>query len=166
MSDPGNGSYEDPITLATATNNNNLPKCGIVYIPQLRKYFRNEDDCEQCSKSCIPAPNHFRQPCQLIPLPFLSSDTDWTNGGQYHVDLWTGSNQQDDGTPLTNCENSLNAGSTIVVNAPNSLPTDSKLISSPLYILPYLHPPLFLFSFTIPRSSLSLKTKCSHDPDH
>ncbi|MDI1486200.1 MAG: hypothetical protein OHK93_005426 [Ramalina farinacea] len=87
----GTGSYDDPISLATATNNKNLPKCGIVYIPQLRKYFRNEDDCEQCN-------------------------TDWTNGGQYHVDLWTGSNQQDDGSALTNCENSLNAGSVIVAS--------------------------------------------------
>ncbi len=44
----GSGSYEDPISFATATDNKNLPQCAIVYVPLLRKYFRNEDDCAEC----------------------------------------------------------------------------------------------------------------------
>ena len=46
----GTGTYNDPISFATATDNNNFPKCGIVYVPSLRKYFRNEDDCAECSE--------------------------------------------------------------------------------------------------------------------
>lgn len=128
--DPGTGSYDDPISLATATNNNNLPQCGIVYVPQLRKYFRNEDDCEQCSKSHIPT--QLQSKAVSADHHAFSSDTDWSNGGKYHVDLWTGSNQYDEGQGLTDCENSLNAGSTIVVNAPRNLPTDSKQCPSPI----------------------------------
>ena len=46
----GTGTYDDPISFATATDNNNFPQCGIVYVPSLRKYFRNEDDCAECSE--------------------------------------------------------------------------------------------------------------------
>lgn len=48
--DKGTGTFKDPISFATATDNNNLPQCGIIYVPSLRKYFRNEDDCAQCCK--------------------------------------------------------------------------------------------------------------------
>ena len=44
----GTGTYDDPISFATATDNNNLPRCAIVYVPLLQKYFRNEDDCAEC----------------------------------------------------------------------------------------------------------------------
>ena len=45
----GSGTYDDPISFATATDNKqNLPQCAIVYVPLLRKYFRNEDDCAEC----------------------------------------------------------------------------------------------------------------------
>lgn len=47
----GSGTYDDPISFATATDNKqNLPQCAIVYVPLLRKYFRNEDDCAECCK--------------------------------------------------------------------------------------------------------------------
>jgi hypothetical protein len=44
----GSGSYDDPVTIATAPGE--LNKCEIVYLPLLTKYGRHEDDCEQCSK--------------------------------------------------------------------------------------------------------------------
>ena len=47
----GTGTYTDPISFATATDNNYFPQCGIVYVPSLHKYFRNEDDCAECSTS-------------------------------------------------------------------------------------------------------------------
>lgn len=47
-SETGTGTYDDPISFATATDNTKLPQCGIVYVPELRKYFRNEDDCAEC----------------------------------------------------------------------------------------------------------------------
>ena len=46
----GTGSYDDPITFATATDGD-FKVCDVVYLPYLRKYARYEDDCEQCSKS-------------------------------------------------------------------------------------------------------------------
>ena len=46
----GTGSYDDPITFATAPDGD-FQVCDIVYLPYLRKYARYEDDCEQCSKS-------------------------------------------------------------------------------------------------------------------
>ena len=45
----GSGTYNDPISFATATDNKKLAQCAIVYVPLLRKYFRNEDDCAECS---------------------------------------------------------------------------------------------------------------------
>lgn len=101
----GTGMYADPISFATATDNNNLPQCGIVYVPLLRKYFRNEDDCARCKM-------------------------DWDSQGLYHIDLWTGSNQQSGGDDQTNCEYSLPGGSqTIIKNPPGNLAVDT----TPLY---------------------------------
>ena len=49
----GTGSYDDPITFATATDGD-FTVCDIVYLPWVKKYARYEDDCEQCSKSVCP----------------------------------------------------------------------------------------------------------------
>ncbi|CAD6590791.1 MAG: hypothetical protein ASARMPRED_005007 [Alectoria sarmentosa] len=97
----GSGTYDDPISFATATDNKNLPRCAIVYVPLLRKYFRNEDDCAQCL-------------------------TDWDSKGEYHIDLWTGSNTAGGGQDQINCEDSLPGGSqTTILDPPNSLPVDN-----------------------------------------
>lgn len=45
----GTGSYDDPITFATATDGD-FAVCDIVYLPYVKKYARYEDDCEQCSE--------------------------------------------------------------------------------------------------------------------
>ncbi len=57
--------------------------------------------------------------------------TDFDGSGQFHIDLWTGSNTQsgDQGGDhkQTDCENSLpGAQLTIVNDPPNSLQVDSK----------------------------------------
>lgn len=44
----GSGTYDDPITIATADSE--LGICETVYIPLLKKYGRHEDDCTQCGK--------------------------------------------------------------------------------------------------------------------
>ena len=98
----GTGYYSDPISFATATDNSNFAKCAIVYVPSLRKYFRNEDDCAECK-------------------------SDWDGSQKYHIDLWTGSNKVDGGNALVNCENSLPGGLSIIINnAPDGLPVDCK----------------------------------------
>lgn len=97
----GTGTYNDPISFATATDNNNFAKCGIIYVPSLRKYFRNEDDCAECK-------------------------TDWDSSQEYHVDLWTGSNTQGGGQNQITCEDNLPGGQlTIINNAPDGLPVDT-----------------------------------------
>lgn len=44
----GTGTFDNPMSFGTATDNQNLPRCAIIYVPLLRKYFRNEDDCVDC----------------------------------------------------------------------------------------------------------------------
>ncbi|CAF9942372.1 hypothetical protein IMSHALPRED_003643 [Imshaugia aleurites] len=74
----------------------------------LRKCFRNEDDCAECL-------------------------TDWDPKGEYHIDLWTGSNIAGGGQDQINLEDSLPGGSqTIILDPPNSLPVDT----TPLYDQP------------------------------
>lgn len=45
---PGTGTYDDPVTIATAPGE--LNQCEIVYLPFLTKYGRVEDYCAQCGK--------------------------------------------------------------------------------------------------------------------
>ncbi len=52
--------------------------------------------------------------------------TDWDSKGEYHIDLWTGSNVAGGGQDQINCEDNLPGGSqTIILDPPNSLPVDS-----------------------------------------
>lgn len=44
----GTGTYDDPLTFATATGE--FDQCEIIYIPYLKKYGINQDYCAQCSK--------------------------------------------------------------------------------------------------------------------
>ena len=100
----GTGTYDDPISFATATDNDNFPQCGLVYVPSLHKYFRNEDDCAECK-------------------------TDWDGSQQYHIDLWTGSNTQGGGDGQITCEDNLPGGQLTIINDPPSgLPVDTSLL--------------------------------------
>lgn len=45
----GTGSYDDPLTFATAPGE--YDECEIIYLPYLQKYLRFDDTCAQCSKS-------------------------------------------------------------------------------------------------------------------
>lgn len=58
--------------------------------------------------------------------------TDWNSKGEYHIDLWTGSNTASGGQNQINCEDSLPGGSqTIILDPPNSLPVDSMYPAIP-----------------------------------
>ncbi|KAM0794795.1 hypothetical protein BDR22DRAFT_939914 [Usnea florida] len=130
----GTGTYDDPISFATATDNNNLPRCAIVYVPLLRKYFRNEDDCAQCG-------------------------SDWDSKKEYHIDLWTGSNTAGGGQSQLDCEDNLPGGpSTIILDPPRSLPVDP----TPLYNLPTNQ--CHTTSYTIPLPSTLCVSAISESP--
>ena len=95
----GTGTYDDPITLATADGELNI--CEVVYSSHLQKYLRHEDDCEQCT-------------------------SDWAQGN-WHVDIWVGSSDTNGGTDQINCEDSLTVGNQVLLrNPPSNLPVDSK----------------------------------------
>ncbi|KAL8825188.1 MAG: hypothetical protein Q9191_004566 [Dirinaria sp. TL-2023a] len=96
----GTGSYDDPISFATATDGD-FKVCDVVYLPWVKKYARYEDDCEQCGE-------------------------DWDKNHEYHIDLWTGSTTENGGQTQIDCENSLPGGpQTIVRNPPKNLETDT-----------------------------------------
>jgi hypothetical protein len=109
----GTGTYDDPITFATAaddagTSGEFLPGT-ILYLPFLKKYFIMEDQCAECI-------------------------TDWKDGF-YRVDMWMGPTvSQADPASLYDCENALTRGSdhagtgTIIVNPDPTLPVDTHPI--------------------------------------
>lgn len=99
----GTGTYDDPLTMATASGE--LKVCEVVYAPYLKKYLRYEDECAQCN-------------------------TDWKNGGKWHIDTWTGSSTENGGQKQIDCEDSLtpDAAQSIIRNPSRDLPVDSKHI--------------------------------------
>ncbi|KAK5996237.1 hypothetical protein PT974_04669 [Cladobotryum mycophilum] len=102
----GSGSYDDPITIATAPGE--LNECETIYIPLLKKYGRYEDDCAQCA-------------------------SDWGNG-QPHIDIWTGSNSSGGGQSQIDCENNLTSGGRYsIVRDPGK---DYEVDSTPLFVPP------------------------------
>lgn len=100
MSITGSGTYDDPITIATAESE--LSVCETVYIPLLKKYGRHEDDCTQCGKIGMN--------CNLkIFADSGITESDWNNG-QAHIDIWTGSNSSGGGDAQIDCEDNLTSG--------------------------------------------------------
>ncbi|KAJ5604919.1 hypothetical protein N7510_010073 [Penicillium lagena] len=76
--------------------------CELIYIPLFRKYFYKGDSCAQCQ-------------------------SDWSHN-EWHVDLWTGSTNENGGQAQINCEDNLPGGKQVVIRAPpTNLPVNSKL---------------------------------------
>lgn len=71
----GVGTYEDPITFATATAE--FPKGTILYVPYIKKYVIMEDLCAACT-------------------------SDWSSGKR-HIDIWMNSNASNT-AKLKNCQ--------------------------------------------------------------
>ena len=45
----GTGTFNDPVTFASGTDQNRRMPCGTkIYVPFLKKYFIREDDCASC----------------------------------------------------------------------------------------------------------------------
>lgn len=100
----GVGTYADPITMATAKGI--FPKCTIVYVPRLQKYFIYEDQCASCESDAAK--------------------------GIVHLDFWTGSSSGAGGSGLLKCENALtpSGDESVIVDPPNNLPVDRKFLLS------------------------------------
>jgi len=101
----GDGSYDNPVTMATAPGEFN--ECETIYVPYLEKYVRFEDTCEQCT-------------------------TDWETGIR-HIDIWTGSPTVNGGQDQINCEDDLTQAdeSRTIVRNPA---TDYTVDSTALYV--------------------------------
>ncbi len=93
----GTGTYSDPVTFATDASE--LAPGTRVYVAYLKKYFIMEDDCAEC-------------------------DTDWSSSGKRHIDLWAGGNNNS-GTALLNCEDSLTRSASVIVSPANNLTVDT-----------------------------------------
>lgn len=96
----GVGSYEDPLTFASATGAGQYPGGTRIYVPRVRKYFIREDSCE----------------------------VSWTApdgcGSVTHVDLYVGN--PSGSKAVLKCEEALtpDGDAPIVVNPPATLPYD------------------------------------------
>jgi hypothetical protein len=100
----GSGTYEDPLTMASAGKW--FCHLEVIYVPYLQKYLRYEDYCQACID-------------------------DANKGRDVHIDIWTGSTKANGGNLQVSCENTLTPGSlqTIIRNPPPDLPADCKLLS-------------------------------------
>ena len=96
------GTFDDPITFAGAQKNPALrPGKTVVYVPALQKYFRFEDQCEEC-------------------------ESDWVKHGRWHFDLWMGGDAVTPDPNLIACENQLTRSkATVLVDAPAGLPVNA-----------------------------------------
>lgn len=96
------------MTFASASGEFNT--CEVIYAPYLKKYLRYEDECTQC-------------------------ESDWNNGGTWHVDTWIGSSTQDGGQNQIDCEDQLTPDAqSIIRNPADDLEVDSEFFSpSPFF---------------------------------
>ena len=97
----GLGSFADPITFAGSRKVPGfVPKDTVLYVYSLQKYFRFEDDCQEC-------------------------DSDWSKHQKLHVDLWMGSDTVTPGPNLIACENQMTRSkAAILIDAPAGLPVN------------------------------------------
>ena len=95
------GTFDDPITFAARTNDQQtFPIGSVIYVPLTHKYYIMEDTCGDTStQGCL--------------------------NGTHHVDLWMGPPSAS-GSALANCEDKNTPGSAIpvVINPSPSLPVD------------------------------------------
>jgi hypothetical protein len=96
----GTGTYSDPLTFASAQGE--FEECEIIYDPYLKKYLRYEDMCAQCT-------------------------TEWEEGQQWHIDVWMGSNTENGGDDLVQCEYTMTPDPQGIVRNPSAnLEVDGK----------------------------------------
>lgn len=97
----GAGTFDDPITLASDTNE--IPLGTKVYIPKFKKYFIMEDTCDQCIK-------------------------DWEQRKKMHFDLWIGGDKGSSNETLS-CEDDLTGDTTpenVILNAMEGYEVDTE----------------------------------------
>jgi hypothetical protein len=95
----GSGTFDDPVTFATDPRE--IAPQTIIYVPHVRKYFRMEDGCAECT-------------------------TDW-NSGNWHIDLFMGPNNALQPEPaLANCEDSVTRNAPMYIGAGPGWPVDTQ----------------------------------------
>ena len=98
----GKGTYNDPITFA-GVKEREAPGT-IYYIPQWRKYFIMEDECEECVD-------------------------EWKKDKKdFHIDLWMGPDTCTPGPYLIECENALTGQHDVTMNPSAHLAVDPVAI--------------------------------------
>lgn len=101
----GVGTYSNPVTYADPQNLNG-PWCQIVYVPDLKKYFIHEDQCDPCGGK-----------------------------NSSHIDLWMGGDSKSTSNPekkaLLACEDKWTTTTTVIQNPPTNEPVDTTPLFSP-----------------------------------
>src|SRR5579884_3398569 len=108
------GSRANPSTYASDAKDGEFAVGTIIYVPFLKKYFVNEDECTGSGPPIAGTGN---------------CEADWEKKHQYHVDLWLGGKGVNTNTVL-NCEDSLTGFGTIIVNPDSNRPVDTTPILS------------------------------------
>ena len=90
----GTGTFTDPITFAT--DSTELRKGTLIYVPHLKRYFINEDECVTC-------------------------EYDWVNHVR-HLDIWVGATANSPTSAVYACENAITRlPGDVIVNPPANL---------------------------------------------
>lgn len=134
----GTGTWADPITYAGFAAF--TPPGTMIYVPQLRKYFVMEDDCQvglsaphldserSFGEALLPCiSNSVRVPQALLCLQECGRD--YTLKGSYHFDLWLGPSSLCDSSALIACEVALTlTNTTVEINAAPGHPVDPTVL--------------------------------------
>lgn len=100
VNDAGNGTYDNPLTAASAPGEFDI--CEIVYLPYIQRYVRVEDTCATCSMFSFLVHTYVQCKCMRAN----QTATNW-NKKQHHIDIWVKSTGFDDGGKVMSCENTL-----------------------------------------------------------
>jgi hypothetical protein len=107
------GSYSNPSSFASDSKDGEFKVGAVIYVPYLKKYFINEDECTGSGPPVAGTGN---------------CEADWEKQKEYHVDLWLGGNPPSNETDVLNCEDAMTTSgpvATIILNPPSNEPVDS-----------------------------------------
>jgi hypothetical protein len=111
------GTFNNPSSFASDAKDGEFQVGDVIYVPYLKKYFINEDECTGSGPPVAGTGN---------------CEADWEKNKEYHVDLWLGGNPPSNETDVLNCEDSLTTSgpvATIILGPPGNEPVDT----TPLY---------------------------------
>src|SRR5579883_2720735 len=111
------GTFSNPSSFASDAKDGEFKVGDVIYVPYVKKYFINEDECTGSGPPVAGTGN---------------CEADWEKRHEYHVDLWLGGNPPSNENDVLNCEDSLTSSgpvAQIILHPPSNEPVSS----TPLY---------------------------------